>query len=173
MPNVVVIGAQWGDEGKAKITDLFAEDADMIIRYQGGCNAGHTVVTNGVEYKFHLVPSGILYKGKLEWQFVIYFINSFLGTILFSLLLYLVTIIVCKKKYSPISILNISAYANVSLLLAWIPGISWIMGIWRLYLIGIGLYRIAPVSKVRVFIILGLTGFFIICIYNFSRYLLC
>lgn len=64
MANVVVIGAQWGDEGKAKITDLLAEHADIIIRYQGGCNAGHTVVANGETYKFHLIPSGILYPGK-------------------------------------------------------------------------------------------------------------
>ncbi len=64
MVNKVVIGAQWGDEGKAKITDLLAQDADLIIRYQGGCNAGHTVVANGKTFKFHLIPSGILYKGK-------------------------------------------------------------------------------------------------------------
>ena len=61
MRNTVVIGAQWGDEGKAKITDLLASQADLIIRYQGGCNAGHTVVTSGKTYKFHLIPSGILY----------------------------------------------------------------------------------------------------------------
>lgn len=61
MNNTVVIGAQWGDEGKAKITDLLAQKADLIIRYQGGCNAGHTVVANGKIYKFHLIPSGILY----------------------------------------------------------------------------------------------------------------
>ena len=65
MKNTVVIGAQWGDEGKAKITDLLAEQADLIIRYQGGCNAGHTVVTHGETYKFHLIPSGILYEGKI------------------------------------------------------------------------------------------------------------
>lgn len=65
MKNAVVIGAQWGDEGKAKITDLLAEKADIIIRYQGGCNAGHTVVTNGETYKFHLIPSGILYGDKI------------------------------------------------------------------------------------------------------------
>ena len=64
MPNVVVVGAQWGDEGKAKITDLLSEHAGLIIRYQGGCNAGHTVVVNGETYKFHLIPSGILYDGK-------------------------------------------------------------------------------------------------------------
>lgn len=62
--NRVVVGAQWGDEGKAKITDLLAEKADLIIRYQGGCNAGHTVVTHNTTYKFHLIPSGILYKNK-------------------------------------------------------------------------------------------------------------
>ncbi|MDD3238170.1 MAG: adenylosuccinate synthase [Candidatus Gastranaerophilales bacterium] len=62
--NTVVVGAQWGDEGKAKITDLLAQDADVIIRYQGGCNAGHTVVANNETFKFHLIPSGILYKNK-------------------------------------------------------------------------------------------------------------
>lgn len=65
MKNTVVVGAQWGDEGKAKITDLLAQKADFIIRYQGGCNAGHTVVANNQTYKFHLVPSGILYDGKI------------------------------------------------------------------------------------------------------------
>ena len=63
--NKVVVGAQWGDEGKAKITDLLAEDADLIIRYQGGCNAGHTVVVDNKTYKFHLIPSGILYGNKI------------------------------------------------------------------------------------------------------------
>lgn len=65
MKNTVVVGAQWGDEGKAKITDILAEQADVIIRYQGGCNAGHTVVANGKTFKFHLIPSGILYKNKV------------------------------------------------------------------------------------------------------------
>lgn len=64
MKNTVVVGAQWGDEGKAKITDLLATEADLIIRYQGGCNAGHTVVVDNKTFKFHLIPSGILYKGK-------------------------------------------------------------------------------------------------------------
>ena len=64
MENCVVVGAQWGDEGKAKITDLLAENSDLIIRYQGGCNAGHTVVAHGKTFKFHLIPSGILYGGK-------------------------------------------------------------------------------------------------------------
>ena len=65
MTNIVVVGAQWGDEGKAKITDLLAEKSDLTIRYQGGCNAGHTVVANGKTYKFHLIPSGILYEGNI------------------------------------------------------------------------------------------------------------
>jgi len=65
MKNTVVIGAQWGDEGKAKITDLLSQNADLIIRYQGGCNAGHTVVANGKTYKFHLIPSGILYDNTI------------------------------------------------------------------------------------------------------------
>lgn len=64
MANVVIVGGQWGDEGKAKIIDLLSEQADLVIRFQGGCNAGHTVVANNQTYKFHLVPSGILYPGK-------------------------------------------------------------------------------------------------------------
>lgn len=65
MANVVVVGAQWGDEGKAKITDLLAAEADVVVRCQGGCNAGHTV-THGTEvFKFHLVPSGMLYGDTL------------------------------------------------------------------------------------------------------------
>lgn len=64
MPNIVVVGAQWGDEGKAKITDLLSDFCNITIRYQGGCNAGHTVVVNNETYKFHLIPSGILHKEK-------------------------------------------------------------------------------------------------------------
>ncbi len=62
MANVVVVGAQFGDEGKAKVTDLLAKNADVVVRYQGGCNAGHTVVVDGETYKFHLIPSGVLYQ---------------------------------------------------------------------------------------------------------------
>jgi adenylosuccinate synthase len=61
MPNVIVVGAQWGDEGKAKITDLLAESAQVVVRCQGGCNAGHTVQHQGQVFKFHLLPSGLLY----------------------------------------------------------------------------------------------------------------
>src|ERR1700684_2574254 len=64
MPGIVIVGAQWGDEGKGKITDLLAERADAVVRFQGGNNAGHTIVRDGEEWKFHLVPSGILYPGK-------------------------------------------------------------------------------------------------------------
>jgi adenylosuccinate synthase len=64
MPGLVVVGAQWGDEGKGKVTDLLAEQANLVIRFQGGNNAGHTIVRDGEVYKFHLVPSGILYPGK-------------------------------------------------------------------------------------------------------------
>ena len=64
MKNTVVVGAQFGDEGKAKITDLLALDADFITRFQGGSNAGHTVVADGKKYAFHLIPSGILYENK-------------------------------------------------------------------------------------------------------------
>lgn len=61
MANVIVIGAQWGDEGKGKITDLLSRSADVVVRYQGGVNAGHTVVVQGQTFKLHLIPSGILY----------------------------------------------------------------------------------------------------------------
>jgi adenylosuccinate synthase len=61
LANVVVIGAQWGDEGKGKITDLLSKSADVVVRYQGGVNAGHTVVVNDQIFKLHLIPSGILY----------------------------------------------------------------------------------------------------------------
>ena len=60
MPGKVIIGAQWGDEGKGKFIDIFASKADMVVRSQGGNNAGHTVVANGVKFKLQLVPSGIL-----------------------------------------------------------------------------------------------------------------
>jgi adenylosuccinate synthase len=61
---VVIVGAQWGDEGKGKITDLLAERATTIVRFQGGNNAGHTIVRDGEEFKFHLIPSGILHSDK-------------------------------------------------------------------------------------------------------------
>ncbi len=61
MANVIVIGAQWGDEGKGKITDLLSRSADVVVRPQGGVNAGHTIVVNGQTFKLHLIPSGILY----------------------------------------------------------------------------------------------------------------
>ncbi|HEX2129139.1 MAG TPA: adenylosuccinate synthase [Solirubrobacterales bacterium] len=64
MPGRVIIGTQWGDEGKGKVVDLLAEHADMVVRFQGGNNAGHTIVRDGEEFKFHLIPSGILYKGR-------------------------------------------------------------------------------------------------------------
>src|SRR6201990_3534072 len=65
MAGIGIVGAQWGDEGKGKVVDLLAEKADMVIRFQGGNNAGHTIVRDGVTWKFHLIPSGILYPGKL------------------------------------------------------------------------------------------------------------
>jgi len=64
MANVAIIGAQWGDEGKGKIVDLFTEDADIIVRFQGGNNAGHTLVVDGKKTILHLVPSGALHPGK-------------------------------------------------------------------------------------------------------------
>ncbi|MBN8533891.1 MAG: adenylosuccinate synthase [Rhizobiales bacterium] len=66
MANVVVVGAQWGDEGKGKIVDWLSEQADIVVRFQGGHNAGHTLVIDGVVYKLSLLPSGIVRKGKLS-----------------------------------------------------------------------------------------------------------
>jgi adenylosuccinate synthase len=65
MGNLVIIGAQWGDEGKGKIVDILAQNADIVVRYQGGSNAGHTVINDRGTFVFHLVPSGILYRGTL------------------------------------------------------------------------------------------------------------
>ena len=65
MPGIVIVGAQWGDEGKGKLTDLLAEQADAVVRFQGGNNAGHTIVRDGQVWKLHLMPSGILQPGKL------------------------------------------------------------------------------------------------------------
>jgi len=63
--NIVIVGTQWGDEGKGKIIDILAQRVDYIVRYQGGNNAGHTVVVGDKEFIFHLIPSGILHKGKI------------------------------------------------------------------------------------------------------------
>jgi adenylosuccinate synthase len=65
MANIVVIGAQWGDEGKGKIVDLLSEKFDIVARYQGGHNAGHTVIVEGKKFVLHLIPSGILHSGKI------------------------------------------------------------------------------------------------------------
>ena len=66
MANVVVVGAQWGDEGKGKIVDWLSEQADVVVRFQGGHNAGHTLVVDGVTYKLALLPSGVVRGGKLS-----------------------------------------------------------------------------------------------------------
>jgi adenylosuccinate synthase len=65
MPNVIIAGAQWGDEGKGKIVDYITEQADIVVRAQGGNNAGHTVIADGEKHVLHLIPSGILWPGKL------------------------------------------------------------------------------------------------------------
>jgi adenylosuccinate synthase len=62
--NIVIVGTQWGDEGKGKVIDILSQQVDCVVRYQGGSNAGHTVVVDGKEYIFHLIPSGILHRGK-------------------------------------------------------------------------------------------------------------
>ena len=66
MKNVVVVGSQWGDEGKGKIVDWLSTEADVVIRFQGGHNAGHTLVIDGVTYKLRLLPSGIVRKNKIS-----------------------------------------------------------------------------------------------------------
>lgn len=66
MPSVVILGTQWGDEGKGKIVDYLAQQAEVVVRSQGGANAGHTVAVDGVEYKLRLMPSGILFNGTLN-----------------------------------------------------------------------------------------------------------
>jgi len=66
MANVVVVGSQWGDEGKGKIVDWLSEQADIVVRFQGGHNAGHTLVINGATYKLSLLPSGVVRRGKLS-----------------------------------------------------------------------------------------------------------
>ena len=65
MPATVIVGAQWGDEGKGKIVDLLAQESDVVCRYQGGPNAGHTVIVAGETFKFRHLPSGIL-SGKVS-----------------------------------------------------------------------------------------------------------
>src|SRR4029077_5517751 len=66
MANVVVVGSQWGDEGKGKVVDWLSEQADIVVRFQGGHNAGHTLVIDGKTYKLSLLPSGGLRPGKLS-----------------------------------------------------------------------------------------------------------
>ena len=66
MKNIVVVGSQWGDEGKGKIVDWLSEQADVVVRFQGGHNAGHTLVIDGITYKLRLLPSGIVRKDKIE-----------------------------------------------------------------------------------------------------------
>src|SRR5438067_7968991 len=66
MANVVVVGSQWGDEGKGKIVDWLSEQADIVVRFQGGHNAGHTLVIDGTTYKLSLLPSGVIRPGKLS-----------------------------------------------------------------------------------------------------------
>src|ERR671936_3082609 len=66
MANVVVVGSQWGDEGKGKIVDWLSEQADIVVRFQGGHNAGHTLVIDGITYKLSLLPSGVVRGGKLS-----------------------------------------------------------------------------------------------------------
>jgi adenylosuccinate synthase len=65
MANLIIVGAQWGDEGKGKIVDLLTPCFDIVARYQGGHNAGHTVIINGKKYILHLIPAGILHPQKL------------------------------------------------------------------------------------------------------------
>ena len=68
MTVVAVIGAQWGDEGKGKVVDVLAEHFDIVARYQGGANAGHTVLADGKKFVLQLIPTGVLRPGKIYWQ---------------------------------------------------------------------------------------------------------
>src|SRR5665811_1864013 len=65
MTITVLVGAQWGDEGKGKLVDMLSEQARLVVRYQGGNNAGHTIVRDGETFAFHLIPSGVLHEGTL------------------------------------------------------------------------------------------------------------
>ena len=64
MPATVLVGTQWGDEGKGKVTDLISGDYDVVCRYAGGANAGHTVIANGHKLALHQVPSGVMYQAR-------------------------------------------------------------------------------------------------------------
>ena len=66
MPNIVVVGSQWGDEGKGRVVDFLAEKVDVVVRYQGGSNAGHTIVLDGKSIILHHIPSGILRENKIS-----------------------------------------------------------------------------------------------------------
>ena len=66
MPAIVLVGAQWGDEGKGKATDLLGSSVDYVVRYQGGANAGHTVVVGDQVYKLHTIPTGVLTPGIMN-----------------------------------------------------------------------------------------------------------
>ena len=66
MKNIVVVGTQWGDEGKGKIVDFLSAEADVIVRFQGGHNAGHTLVIDGTTYKLSILPSGIIREDKIS-----------------------------------------------------------------------------------------------------------
>jgi len=65
MPTLVIVGAQWGDEAKGKLVDVLGHEAQMVVRYAGGNNAGHTVITGGQTFKFQLIPAGILHPGTV------------------------------------------------------------------------------------------------------------
>lgn len=68
---LAIVGSQWGDEGKGKITDYFAQQADLIVRWAGGDNAGHTIVIKGTKYKLSIVPSGVLIKiNECNWEWL-------------------------------------------------------------------------------------------------------
>ena len=83
MHNAIVVGTQWGDEGKAKVIDYLTQRSDIIVRYHGGANAGHTVIVNNEKFVFHLVPSGIMYPEKqcIVGNGVVLDIEQFLGEV--------------------------------------------------------------------------------------------
>ena len=77
MSNVAVIGSQWGDEGKGKIVDWLSEKADVVVRFQGGHNAGHTLIVDNITYKLNLLPSGVV--GKIKFLLLVMELLSILG----------------------------------------------------------------------------------------------
>ena len=79
-----VVGANWGDEGKGKITDMLAQESDIIVRFQGGANAGHTIVNNYGKFALHTLPSGVFYDHTTIWPSIYLVVDGYLSCLVFS-----------------------------------------------------------------------------------------